>query len=1024
MVRNTVVFLAVMLVAVAMKAERYYVYFSDGRVWGYPKEMVKEVQSDDAEGYSLTLLNDSVLSWGSAEVERLSELPPAFPAMTALAFMEELNDELTGDVDAVIADDGRAVASVASIGKYLTPTFVLDAPDAKAYVDGVEQVSGVSRLRFADEVTYVVANDGHEQLAYVKLSDEVWSETGITVEQIPLTADMLSTNAPTSIEGEGLDMMLDGNNSTFFHSTWSKDAVYEVDLTKQVYVQVDLTKGVKEFQFRYVSRPNTERYNIQEWKIEASADGVLWNEVEVLDEAEGLVVSGQGVDYTSPVISMDKAYTHLRFTATKVGYKNYLCLAELNLYEVTGKVDEPELLKPATYAYSMTPMGREVTVDIDWPAERAASVPRIDIDIDGGVMVTSKDYYLNALITIQGQGVWPDFVDSVQIKGRGNTSWRDFDKKPYRLKFAKSVKPFGWKKGKNWNLLAQAQKGSMMTNPIAMKIARMVDAAAANDAMPVELYMNGKYLGSYLFTQKTGLANNSVDLEDETQAVFLELDKYYDEVYKFKSASYNLPVNIKEPDLSEGESLLTYELIQADFNTFATSVKRNSNFERFVDLEKLVRFMLVNELVLNIELGHPKSVFLYRENLNDMNTAYTFGPVWDFDWAYGYEINRNYCTAGSTDYIFNTLTSSPGNNFFSALWQSSPWVKCLYYRLWKHFVANHLQEMLDYVDDYYDFAKTSFVNNTTVWSDGNGYETHAANMRQWLAQRADFLMGSLAVYEDNAATPYTYGDTNNDGEISEADLQTLLAHMFEEEGETTFVEEQADIDANGRVSVSDLAWMGNLIARMENMETSNLMNWQEWDMTSDENEFPLSLTTVETTKGRAWELTASLTNNHPYVACTMELALPDGIIVDTTRSNFELGERVKDSHIFTGRHIEYNVYRIIGYSPLNLAMSGTEGILFNLPLTANVPISEGVYPIAFNMIRFAKADGTEVSFYDAIDYLSVSANDIHPLTNDAQVQWPADIYDLQGRLIRRQATSFEGLEKGIYVVGDRKVVKN
>lgn len=1020
--RNTVVFLAAMLAAVTIKAERYYVYFSDGRVWGYPKEMVKEMKSDDAGGYSLTLLNDSVLAWSNAEVEQLNELPPVFPAMTELTFMEELNDELTDDVDAVITNDGRAVASVASIGKYLTPTFVLDNPDAKAYVNGVEQVSGVSRLRFADEVTYVVANDGYKQLAAVKLSDEVWSETGITTERIPLSADMLSTNSPTSIEGEGLEMMLDGNNSTFFHSTWSKDTVYEVDLTKQIYVQVDLTKAIREFQFRYVSRPNTERYNIQEWKIEASADGVLWNEVKVLDETGGLVVSGQGVDYTSPVISMDKAYTHLRFTATKVGYKNYLCLAELNLYEVTGKADEPELLKPATYAYSMVPMGREVRVDIDWPTERATSVPRIDIDIDGGAMVTSKDYYLNALITIQGQGVWPDFMDSVQIKGRGNTSWRDFDKKPYRLKFAKSVKPFGWKKGKNWNLLAQAQKGSMMTNPIAMKIARMVDAAAANDAMPVELYMNGKYLGSYLFTQKTGLANNSVDLEDETQAVFLELDKYYDEVYKFKSASYNLPVNIKEPDLSEGESLLTYEQIQADFNKFETSVKENSHFERFVDLNKLVRFMLVNELVLNIELGHPKSVFLYRENLNYMNTAYTFGPVWDFDWAYGYEINRNYCTTGSTDYIFDKLTSSPGNHFFSALWKSSPWVNCLYYRLWKHFVANHLQEVLDYVDDYYDFAKTSFINNTTAWSDGNGYENHAANMKQWLAQRADFLMGNLAVYEDDTATPYTYGDTNNDGEISEADLQTLLAHMFEEE--TTIVKEQADIDANGRVSVSDLAWMSNLIARMGNIETSNLMNWNGWNMTSDENEFPLSLTTVETTKGRAWELTASLANNHPYVACTMDLVLPKGITVNANQSDFGLGERVKDSHIFTGRHIADNAYRIIGYSPLNLTISGTEGTLFNLSLTANAPISEGVYPIFFNTIYFVKADGTEVSFYDATDYLSVSANDMHTLTNEAQVQWPADIYDLQGRLIRRQATSLEGLEKGIYVVGGRRIIRN
>lgn len=1021
--RNTIIFLAVMLSAVSMMAERYYVYFSDGRVWGYPKELVKEVKSDDAKGYSLTLLNDSVLTWSNAEVKQLSELPPIFPAMTTLSFVNELNDELTDNVDAVITDEGRAVASVASIGKYLTPTFELDDPEAKAYVNEVAQVSGVSRLRFADEVTYVVTNDRYRQLSYVKLSDEVWSQSDITTERIPLTVDMLSTNAPTSIEGEGLDMMLDGNNSTFFHSTWSEDKVYEVDLTKQVYVQIDLRKSVKDFQFRYVSRPKTERYNIQEWKIEVSADGVIWNEVKVLNETSGLAVSGQGVDYTSPVISTDEAFSHLRFTATKVGYKNYLCLAELYLFEVTDIEEKPTLLKPATYVYSMVPMGREVMVDIDWPTEQVMpSVPRIDIDIEGGATVTSKDYYLNASIRIQGQGIWPDFMDSVQIKGRGNTSWRDFDKKPYRLKFAKSVKPFGWGKGKNWNLLAQAQTGSMMTNPLAMKIARMVGAAAANDVMPVELYMNGKYLGSYLFTQKTGLANNSVDLEDESQATLLELDRYFDEVYKFKSASFNLPVNIKDPDLSEGESLLSLEQIQEDFNTFEAAVKGNSNFERLVDLDKLIRFMLVNELVLNTELGHPKSAFLYRENLNYMNTAYTLGPVWDFDWAYGYENNRNYCTTGATNDIFANYDTRPGSRFFTALWQSSPWVKCLYYRLWKHFMANHLKEVLDYVDDYYAFAKSSFVNNTAVWSDGNGYETVAGNMKQWLAKRADFLVESLADYDDEASTPYTFADVNNDGKINNEDLSMLLAHMFEEK-QTTFVEEQADIDANGSVSASDLAWMCNQFARMENVETSSQMDWSEWHMKNDENENPLSLTITETSNGRTWNLATSLTNNHPYVACIMDLTLPEGITANTNLSNFELGERIKDSHIFTGKRMADNLYRIIGYSPHNLPISGTKGILFNLSLTANASISEGTYPISIKKICFVKADGTEVLFKDALDYLSVSANGIYPITNVNQVQLPADIYDMQGRLIRHQATSLEEIEKGIYILGGGRIIR-
>lgn len=1006
----------------AQEVEEHYLYLSDGQVIAFPKEVVKSLDTG-AGGCTLTLMNDSVLQWTPEQLDSISTVAPDFPELTSLVFDEDLNDELTDDIEAVIAD-GRATATVPAIGRYLTPTFATDSEGAVVYAGGVEQASGLSRLHFAGEVTYTVAQPGHWRLATVKVTDEVWSETGITTEEIPLETGMLSTNAPTSIEGEGLDRMLDGDASTFFHSTWSKDAVYEVDLTKQIYVQVDLKKGVREFLFHYISRPNTERYNIKEWRIEASDDGTLWTEVAVLDEAGGLPVAGQGLEYTSAPIAMDKAYSHLRFTAVKVGYKNYLCLAELSLHEVTAKVEEPELLQPATYAFRMMPMGSGLVVDIDWPAEHTETVPRIDIDTDGGATVTSKDYYLNALITIQGQGVWPDFQDSVQIKGRGNTSWRDFDKKPYRLKFAKSVKPFGWKKGKNWNLLAQAQTGSMMTNPVAMKIARMTGAAAANDVMPVELYMNGSYLGSYLFTQKTGLANNSVELEDESQAVFLELDKYYDEVYKFKSTNYNLPVNIKEPDLAEGTSRLTFEQIKADFNRFEAALKLNSHFERMVDMDKLVRFMLVNELVLNAELGHPKSVFLYRENLNHLNTPYIFGPVWDFDWAFGYESGRNYCHVGATNDLFASYdTSRPGSRFFTALWQSSPWVQCLYYRLWDNFTKLHLQELLDYVDDYYAFAAPSFRHNATKWSDGNGYEANTGRMKEWLTQRAGHLMATLTKYGPDTPVPYTFGDVNTDGTIDTADLQALLDHLLERAGEGGFSPEQADIDADSRVSASDVAWLCSHISPLTGDDIAALFHPDDWQMEAGENSLPVSLEAVATDEG--WQVNVQLDNKHPYIACMMDIILPDGFTVAGGEEALVPSVRTETTHLWTGSSAAgSNICRVVGYSPDNMAIADTTGTLFSFSLTADAPLEGDTYPLQAGNIRFVSTDGQETAFSDVQTMLSVSPDAIRPTVAipASGIVWPTDVYDLQGRLLRRQVRSLDGLGRGIYIINKRKVI--
>ena len=976
---------------VAQNAGNHFIYFTDGRLEVYPQELVKGLQTT-GDGYALTLINDSVISWTVDEVERVSDQGPELPQLTEFEFDDKLNEQLTNDVAATIAD-GRVTATVAAIGKYLTPTFETDSRDAVVYVDGVEQVSGQSRRRFADEVVYTLSRQGYSRFSMEKVKEEVWSDPQSGLKAIPLTEEMLSTNAPTSQTHEGLGMMLDGEPSTIFHSTWSADAVYEVDLSKQVYIEVALPYPISALQFYYAGRTNTDRYNVLEWRVEASTDGKEWNEVATLDESKGLPVVGSGITYTSPDIELGGQCSYVRFTAVKVSYKNYLCISELRLYEVTGGEVEPELISPAEYAYRMVPYGREMTVAVDWLTDYATAVPRIDSDIEGGQMVSSKDYYLNAQITIQGNGVWPDFQDSVQIKGRGNSSWSSYPyaKNPYRLKFDESVKPFGLKKGKNWNLIAQAQTGSMMTNAMAMKMARMVGAAGANDVIPVDLYMNGMYRGSYIFTQKTGLANNSIDLDDESAAVFLELDSYFDEVYRFKSDSYRLPVNIKEPDFSEGETLLSYEQTMADFNAFETALYEGTNFERFVDIDKLVRFMLVNELALNTELNHPKSVFLHKESLNDMGSRYTFGPVWDFDWGYGYESVRSYCTWGAESELFSYITSGVGNRFFSHLWKSSDWVKYRYYELWTEFMEQHLQELIDYVDDYYAYAAPSFRNNASIWSDGNNYATVAENMKEWLTMRAHYIMDGLATYKLNGLIDYTFGDVNVDGRINERDLELMLTYL-KGVHPVAFKFAKGDIDVDSEVSVADLAWLCQLIEN-ESGAPSPLNLYPS--LYVEDEVFGVAVT--EVAEGLTWELELSMDNMNPYVAFQMDVALPEGIGVFDDETSMALLPAMEEAHAVSNAYLPDGDYRIVGYSLTNTVLSPSAGALLTLSLEADRVLPEGRYPISITNIRAVYPTGEETLMANVNATLKVS-----PYSNIATpTEAPCEVtyYTPEGKLL-------------------------
>ena len=395
-------------------------------------------------------------------------------------------------------------------------------------------------------------------------------------------------------------------------------------------------------------------------------------------------------------------------------------------------------------SYAMQPYGRGIRVHVEWLTDRA-EVPTIYINTADGRAINSKTVFKDAEITIDGHGIFPSMETTpMQIKGRGNSSW-GWPKKPYRLKFAKSVKPLGMTKGKSWVLLSNYQTGSLMSNAIGMKAANLMNTSAPNHIVPVDLYLNGQYQGSYNLTEKVGFSNNSVELEDESAAAMLELDSYFDEPagQKFISEPYGLPINVKEPDFSEGTTRLTLETIASDFNSFMSTLYRGRDISRYVDIEQLVRYMMVNELILNFEFYHPKSTFCYRENFESDTSKYIFGPVWDLDWGFGYERHGNYFVNEATTNYWIDAPNMEVVQFVRDLRFKYAPLDDVYLRLWKEFMDNGLEELLEYCQDYYDFAHNSFEANRKVWGDNTNYARQALTAANWLKTRSEQIYDDL-----------------------------------------------------------------------------------------------------------------------------------------------------------------------------------------------------------------------------------------------------------------------------------------
>lgn len=364
--------------------------------------------------------------------------------------------------------------------------------------------------------------------------------------------------------------------------------------------------------------------------------------------------------------------------------------------------------------------------------------------------IKEKENYVKAKIAIDGNGIIEDAeAIDVQIKGRGNSTWT-MPKKPMRLKFAKKTAFAGFKKAKNFVLLANFVDPSLMRNAVAMKIAQLLEIPYANHIMPCNVKFNGHDLGCFMLTEKIGINSSSVDI-DELKGMLFEMSEEFDEPYKFKSDNYDLPVMVKDPDLDEisadnpqlGSPNEILEKWQADYNRAEALVEQNRGFEAF-DLNSFVDYFLLYNICGNNEVGFPKSLYIHKEEIGE-HSLYKFGPVWDFDVAFNI---KKYDESGVPHQIF-----SEGNIWMNKLMKKlykTPGFMERYKERLNYFYTDLYPELLEYFDRYAASIKAAAKVNGTLWPEDPGlrmpcnsfnHEDEARELRKWLQERIDHLIG-------------------------------------------------------------------------------------------------------------------------------------------------------------------------------------------------------------------------------------------------------------------------------------------
>ena len=243
------------------------------------------------------------------------------------------------------------------------------------------------------------------------------------------------------------------------------------------------------------------------------------------------------------------------------------------------------------------------------------------------------------------------------VRLRGNSTMRE-DKKPYRIKFESKQSVLGMPKNKSWVLLADYYDQSSIRNYTAFTLGSYFDNLDfVPSANHVVLIMNGEFRGLYLLSDQ--IDEKRVDVEQDVEEInietpndipfLVEIDEYavnegVTGVDNFKVNALDNYAEVKYPESderpydSDGNDVC-FDYIEEYINAVFTSLKTGKavdvsfsttdvTFEDLVDVDSLVDYYLLNEIMLNMDSG-KKSVYVHKASGEKMK----FGPIWDYDWS-------------------------------------------------------------------------------------------------------------------------------------------------------------------------------------------------------------------------------------------------------------------------------------------------------------------------------------------------------------------------------------------------------
>lgn len=393
---------------------------------------------------------------------------------------------------------------------------------------------------------------------------------------------------------------------------------------------------------------------------------------------------------------------------------------------------------------------------------RITNLPTIYIKTFDGRGITSKTVYKYADIYYVDEENVITAYDSVQIRGRGNSTW-NMSKKPYRIKFKEKEKFLGKGKAntKKWTLLANAGDKTMLRNAVTNIMGEFLGLPFNPAYKFVDLNINGIYYGTYQVSDHVDVRKHRVDVEEQdipltdesdiTGGYLLEVDGFSDG--NCFTSSKGLPIRIHYPD-EEDIVAEQNKYIKDYINSFekvlfsADFADEAKGYHQWVDSATLVNWFIATEVSANID-GYY-STYFYKKR---QDPKLYFGPLWDYDVAYGND-NRK----GDTRRKLMT-DSGYGQTrvWMNQMWQDPWFSRLVNHRYQEAIEAGLTTRMLSAIDSLTTLIDRSQQRNYEKWGINtrmynervlySSYDQYVRDLKDFITTHNDWL---LTTFENKA----------------------------------------------------------------------------------------------------------------------------------------------------------------------------------------------------------------------------------------------------------------------------------